>query len=120
MAELFVCRKEEFAEGCRIVTAGSVEVGVFRYKDGYVAYRNLCPHQGGPACEGVIIPRVTAVLDDDQRFVRNGFDVDEMHFVCPWHGYEFKLANGECAGDPALRLRSFELTERDGNLYVRV
>ena len=120
MAEILVCREEEFGSGCRIVAAGALEIGVFRHGDGYVAYRNLCPHQGGPACEGVIVPRVTVVLDADQSFRRNAFDRDEMQFVCPWHGYEYKLATGECVGDPRVRLRKFKVTERDGQIYVAI
>jgi nitrite reductase/ring-hydroxylating ferredoxin subunit len=41
-----------------------------------------------------------------------------MHFVCPWHGYEFKLTNGECVGDPKLRVRSYPVSERDGSVFV--
>lgn len=120
MAEILVCRKDDFGSGCRIVAAGDIEIGVFRHEDGYVAYRNLCPHQGGPACEGVIIPRVVAMLDEDQSFRRSAFDLDEMHFVCPWHGWEYKIATGECVGNSQLRLQRYELIERDGHLYVSV
>ena len=30
-----------------------------------------------------------------------------MHFVCPWHGYEYDLKTGECAADRRLRLKSY-------------
>lgn len=120
MAEIHICRKDEFGAQCRIVTAGDVEIGVFRHGEGYVAYRNLCPHQGGPACEGVVIPRVVAVLDPDKSFRRSAFDVSDMHFVCPWHGYEYRIATGECVGDERLRLKPYPVTEHDGHLYVTV
>ena len=118
MAEIPVCRKDDFGSGCRIVASGGVEIGVYRHKDGYVAYRNLCPHQGGPVCEGVIIPRVVTVLDQDQSFRRSAFDMDEMHFVCPWHGWEYRIATGECVGDSRIRLKSYPVVEREGMLYV--
>ncbi len=120
MAEILVCRKEEFGSGCRIVAAGALEIGVFRQAEGYVAYRNLCPHQGGPACEGVIIPRVTVVLDADQSFRRNAFDRDEMHFVCPWHGYEYDIKTGEFIGDRRLRLKKFNVITKGEDVYVIV
>jgi nitrite reductase/ring-hydroxylating ferredoxin subunit len=31
---------------------------VIRHREKYYAYRNLCPHQGGPACEGLRMPQV--------------------------------------------------------------
>lgn len=120
MGEVLVCQTKSFGSGSRIVAVGDLEVGVFRHGEGYVAYRNLCPHQGGPACEGVVMPRVVAVLDEDQSFRKNDFDKTEMHFVCPWHGYEYRVATGECVGNPKLRLKKYETFERDGNLYVSV
>ncbi|MFZ5692219.1 MAG: Rieske (2Fe-2S) protein [Pseudomonadota bacterium] len=120
MAEILVCRTDEFQSGSRIVTVNDTEIGVFRYKDTFVAYKNLCPHQGGPACEGVVIPRVIAVLDADQAFRRNDFDESELHFVCPWHGYEYRVATGECVGDRSIRLKRYDTIERDGYLYVRI
>lgn len=120
MAEVLVCRTEEFRSGSRIVTVGDIEIGVFRFKGSFVAYRNLCPHQGGPACEGIIIPRVVAVLDDDQGFRRSDFDESDPHFVCPWHGYEYRVSTGECVGDRKIRLKRYDTIEREGHLYVRV
>lgn len=120
MADIMICRTEDFGSGSRIVSIDDLEIGVFRHGNHYVAYRNLCPHQGGPACEGVVVPCVTAVLDEDRSFRRNDFDRTDLHFVCPWHGYEFRMATGECVGDPKLRLNKYETFERDGNLYVSV
>ena len=121
MTEAYLFDRSEIAEGgVRIAEVAGTEIGVF-LKDGrYYAYRNLCPHQGGPVCEGVRIPRVTIELDDERRFRRHDFDPAEMHFVCPWHGWEFKLETGEAAGDPAIRLKRYEIVERDGGVYVRL
>ena len=46
------------------------------------------------------------------------FDEGEMHIVCPWHGYEYKLESGECATDKRLRLQRFAVVEREGGVYV--
>ena len=55
MAEMLVCRDGEMAEGgVRIVRAGKFEIGVIRHEGKYYAYRNYCPHQGGPVGEGSI------------------------------------------------------------------
>jgi nitrite reductase/ring-hydroxylating ferredoxin subunit len=100
-----------------IVSVDGREIGVFRCDDGYVAYENRCLHQGGPACEGILINRVEAVLAPDRSIVGERF-ADDMHFVCPWHGWEYDLRTGECAADRRLRLRRFDVVERDARIYV--
>jgi nitrite reductase/ring-hydroxylating ferredoxin subunit len=117
--ELRVCGKDELKDGAvRIVTADKLEVAVIRHEGKHFAYRNHCPHQGGPACEGVRMPLVVDVIDDEGYFRGQRFQEDEVFIVCPWHGYEFRLETGEHAGDPSVRLKRFELIERDGDVYV--
>ncbi|MGA3305238.1 MAG: Rieske 2Fe-2S domain-containing protein [Stellaceae bacterium] len=119
MAEIFVCREGELPDGgVRIVTSGEVEVGVFLHKGRYFAYRNLCPHQGGPVCEGILLPKVEDVIAPDRTFQGQTFNENEMHFICPWHGYEYKIETGECASDARLKLQRFKVVEREGQLYV--
>ncbi|MQB01535.1 MAG: Rieske 2Fe-2S domain-containing protein [Actinobacteria bacterium] len=109
----------EFEDGGRktIQIAGD-DVVVFRFRDRYCAVKNVCPHMGGPVGDGMIISRVEAVLTEDQRFVCERFSEDEIHLVCPWHGWEFQLEGGECAGDPRIRLRMFDTEVREGQVYV--
>lgn len=121
MAELFVCRSGELNDGdVRIVTEAETEIGVYRSGGRYFAYRNQCAHQGGPACEGVILPKVEDVLAPDRTHQGQRFDESELHIVCPWHGWEFKLETGECATDRRLRLQRFPVIERDGQVFVAV
>ena len=102
MAEWFVAKAAEMSDGDRrIVTAGRHEIGVF-FKDGaYYAYSNYCLHAGGPACEGLMINRVVDLIGPDRTYLGQAF-ADEMHFVCPWHGWEYDVTTGECAGDRKL------------------
>src|SRR5581483_4696840 len=59
MPEIEVCRENELAEGAvRIVRIKDLEIAVIRHGGAYYAYHNHCPHQGGPACEGVRMPQV--------------------------------------------------------------
>lgn len=121
MRETLLFDKAELADGdVKIVQANGVEIGVFRQDDRYYAYKNICPHQGGPVCEGMRIPKVRIELDAERRFRRHHFDGGEMHIVCPWHGWEFKLETGQAAGDPSIRLKRYEVVERDGSLYVAI
>jgi nitrite reductase/ring-hydroxylating ferredoxin subunit len=119
MSEVFVVKVTEFAEGDRrIVTHGGLEIGVFHWQGNFYAYENLCLHQGGPCCEGVIMYKVEDVLGPDKTWRGQTFSAEEAHFVCPWHGYEYDIKTGECAGNRRLRLRAFEVVRRGGDLYV--
>ena len=58
MNEVMVGELSEFAEGgYRVLRVDSFEFGVFRQGDRVVAYENYCPHDGGPVCQGKVIPR---------------------------------------------------------------
>jgi len=119
MAQVFVCSELEMKDGdVRIVRQDRIEVGIYRHAGAYYAYRNQCLHQGGPACEGVMLPRVEDVFGPDKILLGQKFDEGEMHIVCPWHGWEYKLETGECAADARLRLQRFAVLEREGGIYV--
>jgi nitrite reductase/ring-hydroxylating ferredoxin subunit len=119
MAEQFVGRVSEIKDGDRqIVRLGDTEVGVFRDKGAYYAYSNYCLHQGGPACEGLTIAKVEERLQADKTSAGLYFSETEMHFVCPWHGYEYDVKTGECVSDRRLKLKRYEVIERDGGVYV--
>ena len=104
----------------RILEANGVSVGIYRHAGQYFAYRNLCAHQGGPVCEGITMPKVVDVIAADRTFVGMDFNNEEIHIVCPWHSWEYKLETGECVGNPRIKLQRFKVTERDGAVYVAV
>ncbi len=124
MNEILVGELSEFAEnGYRVLRVDAFEFGIFRQGDRLVAYENHCPHDGGPVCQGKVIPRVEEELAPDQT--SRGLRFSERHnIVCPWHGWEFDIefirpalrgsqvspASGRCPGarqpcvrDPARR-----------------
>jgi nitrite reductase/ring-hydroxylating ferredoxin subunit len=53
-----------------------------------------------------------------QDLVRHTFSENDAHFVCPWHGYEYDIKTGECAGNRKLRLQSYEVVRRGPDVYV--
>lgn len=63
-----------------------------------IVYPALCPHNLGPLAEaGIVDGTVT----------------------CPWHGYTFDLASGECLTGQSCRLVSHaQIIERDGELVL--
>jgi len=121
MAELLVCKHGDIAEGgVRIVRDGALEIGVIRHGGHYYAYRNHCPHQGGPACEGLRMPQIKELIDEQGVYHGKTYDETDMHIVCPWHGYEFHLSDGVHVADKRIRLQKFKVIERDGDVYVAV
>lgn len=121
MSEILVAARDDIPEGgARIIEIGNLEIGVVRHEDSFYAYRNLCPHQGGPVCEGIRMAGVYDDVDAQGLFHGQKFDLGDMHIVCPWHGYEYRLKDGVNVCDARLKLRKFEVTERDGNVYITV
>lgn len=119
MPERLVGKISEIKDGeRRIVMAGATEVGVFRHEGRFYAYSNYCVHQGGPACEGLVIAKVEERILPDKTSRGLYFSDTDMHFVCPWHGYEYDLKTGECVADRRLKLRTYELVEKGDELYV--
>jgi nitrite reductase/ring-hydroxylating ferredoxin subunit len=119
MPDIFVAKSADFPDGeRRIVTDGAQEIGVFHWQGKLYAYENLCLHQGGPACEGLMMHKVEDVLGPDRTWIGQRFSKDEMHFVCPWHGYEYDVKTGECAADRRLKLKSFKVDRRGEDIYV--
>jgi nitrite reductase/ring-hydroxylating ferredoxin subunit len=119
MPDIFVAKRSEFPDGeRRIVSDGAQEIGVFHWQGRFYAYENLCLHQGGPACEGVLMHKVEDVLGPDRAWAGQRFSDTQINFVCPWHGYEYDLMTGECAADRRLKLKSFEVVARGEDIYV--
>jgi len=57
-------------------------------------------------------------LTEKQAKAEHARLAEEIHFVCPWHGYEYDLKTGECAADRNLKLRKFEVLKRWEDIYV--
>ena len=120
MAQVFVCNDIDMKDGdVRIIRQDRIEVGVYRHAGSYYAYRNQCLHQGGPACEGLTIAKVEERIMPDKTSKGLYFSDTELHFVCPWHGYEYDIKTGECVSDRKLKLRKYEVIQKGDEVYVR-
>lgn len=109
----------DFANGVRrFLVVDGTEVGVIEHDGELHAFANVCPHQGGPVCEGLIVGKVEEVLDEQRRLLASRFSTDRIHLVCPWHGMEFDLRTGRCAPDPRRRLRRYDVVRRGDDVYV--
>lgn len=117
---MYVAKSSELGEGERkLIKHGGLEIGVLRANGRLRAILNVCPHQGGPVCEGMMIHRVEEIIGAGHEY-RGMRYTDDLHLVCPWHGWEFLIETGRCAGDGAKSLRVFPVQERDGAIYVVV
>ena len=120
MPECFVAKATDLKDGDRrIVVSGKHEVGVFFKNNSYYAYSNFCVHSGGPACEGLMINQVVDIIAPDRTYQGQTFS-DEVHFACPWHGYEYDLKTGECVPDRRLRLKKYNVVRRGDDIYVAI
>ena len=98
-SEVVVARATDIPDGERkIVQVGTLSIGVFHHKGNWYAVRNSCLHRGGPIAAGPL----------------NG-DI----LVCPWHGFQYNLLNGQLLVDPNARLEMYAVTERDGNVILQ-
>ena len=122
MAEVVIGRASLFPEAGRQIVKldDGVEIGVFRVNGRFTAFENVCPHMGGPVCQGKIIPRVREVIADDKTSLGLAFSKEQTNVACPWHGYEFDIETGRHQGNPHLRLRPVKIAVVEGDVIVTV
>ena len=92
---LRAARPERIAEGRAVVVhpAQGEPVAIFRHEGRLSAVSNLCAHQNGPLGEGQVV---------------------DGCITCPWHGFQYRLADG-CAPPPFTeRLATYRLRLAEG------
>lgn len=87
-----------YLEGRNVTVAGT-RIAVFHAEHGYVALGASCPHRGGPLADGI---------------------VSEHCVTCPLHNWRIDLQSGEVVSGGEGRVPTYEVAERDGDLYVGV
>lgn len=117
--EFAVGASADVPEGGRLVIdAGQKTIGVFRIEGRLYAWENTCPHQGGPVCQGLVIPAVNEVLDEQRASTGFAFNEGDMRVVCPWHGFEFSIRTGCHPASAQFKLQPVTVEERDGTIHV--
>lgn len=88
-------------QGARIVRLGTMEIAVFRTRDGEVfALENRCPHRGGPLSDGIVHGRSV---------------------TCPLHNWVINLATGEAEGADSGCVRTARVeVDADGAMILDV
>jgi nitrite reductase/ring-hydroxylating ferredoxin subunit len=100
----------------RLVEVRSRSIGVVRWRGALHALRNLCPHQGGPACRGLLRP----LLKPDSTVGEIALDEDHLVLSCPWHGWEFDVATGRSLWDDTCRLGKYRVAVERGRVLIEV
>lgn len=80
--------------------ANHVEVVIVNLSGQLSAYRNSCAHQGLPLDDAVV-------------------DAAAGTITCPWHGFCYDAASGECLSMPGAQLQQLPLRIEDGQVWVR-
>jgi nitrite reductase/ring-hydroxylating ferredoxin subunit len=108
------------SRGRMVVEIGGVGIGVYSAGSEVRAYLNVCPHAGGPVCQGKMMPRTLETVSPTGQSLGLAFSQAEHHIVCPWHGYEFDVMTGCHPVDPRVRLTSVPVRIADGEVWVTV
>jgi nitrite reductase/ring-hydroxylating ferredoxin subunit len=90
-----------------------MEIGVFNLGDRFVAYRNLCPHQGAPVCQGRVGGTTLPSAPGEYVFGRRA---KVLH--CPWHHWQFDRETGEALFGHRVRLAPIEIAVEGKELVV--
>jgi len=89
------CRVGEIHEKrAKIVTVAGERVAIFRYDGQLSAVSNVCQHQNGPLGEGRIL---------------------DGCITCPWHGFQYRPADGASPAPFTERVPTFRLGLIDGD-----
>jgi 3-phenylpropionate/trans-cinnamate dioxygenase ferredoxin subunit len=98
-----VCPVDELPAGSmKLVSVGSLMLGVFHIDGDYYAIEDRCSHDDGPLVEG-------------------DWEPEEAVVICPRHGSRFDIRSGRALTLPAyLPVQTFPVRVEDGIIKVTV
>ncbi len=83
----------------RVFDAGGIQIALFNLGGEFRALDNTCIHRGGPLGDGIC----------------HGTTV-----TCPWHGWQFDIATGQCANMPGESVATYEVRVEGDTVQVKV
>jgi nitrite reductase/ring-hydroxylating ferredoxin subunit len=98
-----------------VPVGGKNGIGVFNVKGRFYALKNLCPHKGGPLCQGRLRPHV--ISPDVYQLDHEG---DSEVLKCPWHQWEFDLRTGKALYDSHLRAKTYPVTVEEDEIVLHL
>jgi nitrite reductase (NADH) small subunit len=103
---IVVGRIGDFAPGsCTLLPIGKFGVGIFNIRGQLWALNNYCPHAGAPVCLG----KVTGTAESEGPGTEMRWKREGEVLRCPWHGWEFDIANGESITQPIRKVLVYDV-----------
>ena len=99
MDEVSVGRLTDIADGdYKIFALDHIEVGIFRTGSKVLAYENVCPHAGGPVCQGKIFNQVEEIITPDKKSgIGDWSEEDIVGVLTDGHTPDFDFVSGAMA-----------------------
>ncbi len=95
-----VAALNEIPPGQRLVVdAAGKQIALFNVNGKLYACDNVCLHRGGPLGEGYL---------------------EELIVTCPWHGWQYDLATGECLMNPRAKITLYPVSVESEAVWVEV
>ena len=115
-----ICSTNDLPEGSRkTVNVEDTPVLVLHVDGSYYAIEATCPHQSGPLGQGIVLPKLEATFVSAGKGLEESFSETILTISCPWHGWEFDLSTGAHCGDSEVTLSTFEIVEKEGELFLK-
>jgi nitrite reductase/ring-hydroxylating ferredoxin subunit len=83
----------------RVVDANGTPIALFHIDGEFHALDNTCLHRGGPLGDGIC---------------------EGTTVTCPWHGWQYNVASGECVNMPGERVATYEVRVEGDTVQVKV
>ncbi|HYL11045.1 MAG TPA: Rieske (2Fe-2S) protein [Candidatus Acidoferrales bacterium] len=98
MAFLRAAKKDEILPGTiREFQIDGKTIALANVGGKFYAINNVCLHRGGPLGQGVLEGKVV---------------------TCPWHGWEYDVATGKIAQNPAVGVDCYAVEVRGEDIFV--
>lgn len=106
--------------GRKLISVDGLEIGVFHVRGKFYAWKNRCPHQGGPVCQGRTFNLVEEVVDATNCSHGRTYNEEKLNIVCPWHGAEFDIETGRGVGGSLWSLQPVKVYVEAGEVMIDV
>jgi nitrite reductase/ring-hydroxylating ferredoxin subunit len=95
------CHVGELPKGqCRVIKHERTYIALIHHKDEIHAIDDTCPHLGGS--------------------LGTGWLTEEGTIVCPWHGWEFRVSDGEGVWPTGIQVETFPVEVENDDVFVVV
>lgn len=96
MSEILLGPKDQFTASPSEVKVNGKRFFLTEADGIYTLFSSRCPHAGFAV------------------------ELENGELECPLHGWTFEVHTGRCHNVPSARLQSFEVTDREGQLFVQI